>query len=173
MHDLKLSKTVQKIAFALTDGDLSKVDLTCPQCGHFPLTYSYAINQPPRLGFYIHCESCNLLHHFALTSKTVNFREDLILPQFQKLEDEAMEFASGALKDKLYNALQKALTNNPEHPDLFLREILIKWLVEGANRELISIELRALTLSLRTENREREENILLDVADYLSGWAQP
>jgi len=93
MTELELQKAVQKIAFTVTHGDLNQVDLTCPKCGYFPLIYSYALNRPGRFGLYIHCQNCGLLHHFWLGSKPPNFREDLILPYYQELENQAVQFA--------------------------------------------------------------------------------
>jgi len=93
LTDNELLKAVLKIAVAITDGESGDIDLTCPKCGHPALVFSYAINRLPRYGFYIHCKECGLLHHFALASRPSNFRVDLVFPEYQKLEDQAMKFA--------------------------------------------------------------------------------
>ena len=89
----ELLKAVLKIAVAITDGESGDIDLTCPKCDDPGMVFSYAINRLPRHGFYVHCKKCGLLHHFVLGSQPPNFREDLILPEYQKLEDQAMKFA--------------------------------------------------------------------------------
>jgi predicted RNA-binding Zn-ribbon protein involved in translation (DUF1610 family) len=85
-------KKLVEIAIAITHGEHPlQVDLTCPHCGSAELVYSYTIRElPDEYGFYIICPKCRRGQHFNLSPKPPNFREDLILPEFQRLEDEAM-----------------------------------------------------------------------------------
>lgn len=78
------------IAKVITDGDLSTVaDLFCPHCQQKSLFFSFTVIEAPRHGLFIVCKNCKLWMHFSLASRPANFREDLVLEHFQKLEDEA------------------------------------------------------------------------------------
>lgn len=101
MNNLELLKAIQKIAFEITNGDPQRVDFTCPNCGYSPIIFSFALNRPPKVGLYINCRICGLLHHFYLLSKPPNFRAELILPEYQELEDEAMLFADNLGEPRL------------------------------------------------------------------------
>ncbi len=94
---MSLSPEMQKfldIAIVITDGDIKNVDLTCPHCGKYSLIFSFTVNEPPRHGLFIACTECKKQVHYSLTEKPSNFHEDLVLEHFQKLEDEAREFAN-------------------------------------------------------------------------------
>ena len=92
MSNFELTKALQRIAVSITHGEPASIELTCPKCGYSPLVFSYAVNRLPKYGLYIHCKNCKLLHHFILASKPPNFQENLILPEYQILEDQAMQF---------------------------------------------------------------------------------
>jgi hypothetical protein len=84
------SQEMLKIAVELTDGDPTRVDLTCPYCGSGPLTYSYTLRAWAKgYGFYLLCRTCGHCSHYALAEKPPNYRDDLVQPEFQRLEDEA------------------------------------------------------------------------------------
>jgi predicted RNA-binding Zn-ribbon protein involved in translation (DUF1610 family) len=92
MSDQYADKKLVEIAIAITHGDHPlEVDLTCPYCGSANLVYSYTVRQlPDEYGFYILCRNCGRGQHFNLSPKPPNFREDLVIPEFQLLEDEAV-----------------------------------------------------------------------------------
>src|SRR6185503_18461855 len=81
------------IAIVITDGDMNNVNSTCPYCGKHSLIFSFTIIEPPRYGLFIACTECKRVEHFSLTEKPKNFREDFVLEEFQKLENEAHNFA--------------------------------------------------------------------------------
>ena len=73
-----------------------------------------------------------------------------------------------ALQSELYEMLQDAL--GTEQPALSLRESIKSMLAEGTDRDVLSNELRDLSLKLREQDREPEEDVILDVLDFLTGW---
>lgn len=82
------------IAKVVTDGDLSTIaDLSCPHCQQKSLFFSFTVIEVPRHGLFIVCKNCEKWMHFNLATQPTNFSEDLVLEHFQKLEDEAHEFA--------------------------------------------------------------------------------
>ncbi len=83
-----------KLAETITDGNWLDSDLICPKCQSPMIVFSYTRNVPPRYGLFIRCMSCKALRHFSLGNKPPNFRDDLVLPEYQKLENEAIRFAS-------------------------------------------------------------------------------
>jgi hypothetical protein len=96
MSNQDADKKLVEIAVALTHGDRPfDVDLTCPYCGSSNMVYSYTIRQlPDEYGFYLVCRTCRRGQHFNLSPKPPNFREDLVIPEFQLLEDEAVHRSS-------------------------------------------------------------------------------
>jgi hypothetical protein len=84
------SQQMLKIATELIDGDPSRVDLTCPYCGAGPLVYSYTKREWAKgYGFYLGCRVCGHWNHYCLAEKPPNYRDDLVDPEFQRLEDKA------------------------------------------------------------------------------------
>ncbi|MFC1465064.1 MAG: hypothetical protein ACFLMY_09465 [Candidatus Brachytrichaceae bacterium NZ_4S206] len=87
-----------EIAFALIDGDEAQVDLTCPKCQEGRLIFSFTVRElPDQFGFFLVCPHCKTWRHYSLISQPKNFHESKILPEFQRLEDEAVNAARAAL----------------------------------------------------------------------------
>lgn len=91
--DLENFKAIQKVAEVITHGNLNEVDLTCPYCGS-QMLFSFTRGRPGRFGLFIQCKSCQRHAHFNLGAMPPNFRDDLVIEQYQKLEDEAVEGAN-------------------------------------------------------------------------------
>jgi hypothetical protein len=83
------SEAFLKIAIELCDGDLAQTDLTCPSCGASPLAFSFTTFKPHRYGLIILCKNCQHKVHLTISKRPKNFRDDLILPEFQLVEDRA------------------------------------------------------------------------------------
>ena len=95
MSNQAAKKSIHVIAFEITHGDISSAEYSpCPQCGEHHLVFSFTHNRPARFGLFIDCGSCGSLNHFSLSSKPPNFREDLVLDKYQKMENEAKDFAN-------------------------------------------------------------------------------
>ena len=86
-------KKLNAIAFTITDGDLSKVDLLCPFCQKGDLIFSFARSKPPRYSLFLVCTKCGHQQHYILGSKPKNFQDDLVLVKYQALEDQLVKFA--------------------------------------------------------------------------------
>ncbi len=82
-----------KIASIITHGNLIEADLSCPYCHEGSLIFSFTVIDPPRYGLFIACKNCRRTEHFSLQEKPPNFREDLIVEKYQRLEDEAHQIA--------------------------------------------------------------------------------
>jgi transcription elongation factor Elf1 len=84
-----------QIAAVITEGkprnsnDLPEV---CPYCNTPNLMFSFTVIKPPLYGLFIVCKNCGRHQHFTFGTKPSGFREDLILDEFQQLEDEAANF---------------------------------------------------------------------------------
>ncbi|SRR5258708_38417228 len=91
---------LMRVAEVITDGDISSVNLTCPYCNNHSLIFSFTVIEPPRHGLFIVCTECKHRQHFSYGEKPRNFRDDLVLARFQKLEDEAHEFAIEIVRKK-------------------------------------------------------------------------
>jgi len=77
-----------KIASTITHGDLDEVDLTCPYCQKGSLIFSFTVIDPPRYGLFIVCQNCHRAEHFSLGERPPNFRKELVIEEFQRIEDE-------------------------------------------------------------------------------------
>ena len=78
-----------KTASVITHGNLDEVNLTCPYCQKGSLIFSFTVIDPPRYGLFIVCQKCHRFEHFSLGEKPPNFREELVIEEYQRLEDEA------------------------------------------------------------------------------------
>lgn len=83
-------------ATIITHGDLSDPSLLeCPYCQTEQLIFSFALRKSslnPGYGLYLYCRNCNETQHFHLTAeKPKNFREELIMPYFQNLQDQVIQ----------------------------------------------------------------------------------
>jgi hypothetical protein len=88
----KENNMIAKLASDITHGNLNEIDLSCPNCSH-KMIFSFTRNRPGRFGLFIYCLNCRRLQHFRFSVMPPNFRDDLVLEEFQKLENEAMDFA--------------------------------------------------------------------------------
>jgi hypothetical protein len=88
-------KKMNELAFAITHGTPS--DLMCPFCETPHIIFSFTRNKPPRYGLFIECRNCGRRQHFSLGEKPPNFRDDLVLDEYQHLEDEAMRIADNSI----------------------------------------------------------------------------
>ncbi len=66
-------------------------DVLCPVCGHSTLTLSFSRMKSPFYGVFVVCQHCGNGQHLTLSEKPPAFREELVLPEFQKLEDDAVK----------------------------------------------------------------------------------
>lgn len=80
------------VAVAITRGDPKKwPNLKCPHCETANLIFSFTrmrLHKPPWYGLYFVCRHCGESAHFTLGERPPNFREDLVIAKFQRLEDE-------------------------------------------------------------------------------------
>ena len=97
--NLSKIKRMSQIAYAITHGTPTDSDRVCPHCDQPTLVYSFAVSPPPAYSLYIQCESCNVVQHFALDQQPPNFKAELVLPEFQKIEDEAIQRAAQHFKE--------------------------------------------------------------------------
>jgi len=82
-------KLLQKVAITITDGDLANADFLCPICGKSKIIFSFTkIPSSQRFGLFIECRNCGYRQHYGLLSKPKNFREDLVIEEYQELENQ-------------------------------------------------------------------------------------
>ena len=55
------------------------------------------------------------------------------------------------------------------YPALHLREAVKKYLDKGVNRQALLVDLEALRAQVSAE----EEDVVLEVLDFMSGWSSP
>ncbi len=68
-------------------------------------------------------------------------------------------------------AYDRALVS--EDPLAALRAEVVHRLDRGGSRESLLAELEELRRELRRRHRERDEDVVLDVMDFLTGWSSP
>lgn len=68
-------------------------------------------------------------------------------------------------------AFDRALIS--EDPLAALREFVAVRLQGGVSREAVLEELEGLRRELRRRHRERDEDVVLDVMDFVTGWSSP
>jgi len=68
-------------------------------------------------------------------------------------------------------AFDRALIS--EDPLSALRRFVATRLEGGMSRDAVLGELEELRRELRRRHRERDEDVVLDVMDFVSGWASP
>ena len=54
-----------------------------------------------------------------------------------------------------------------------LRNLLLNQVAQGKDRETLTQELTEFALELRAANRESDEELILEVLDFLTGWCSP
>jgi hypothetical protein len=104
-NNISKVKHMSQIAYAITHGTPTDSDRVCPYCDQPALLYSFAVSTPPTYSLYLKCESCNVVQHFALNQKPPNFRPELVLPEFQDLEDQAIRRAAQHSKESEQSSL--------------------------------------------------------------------
>lgn len=85
--DREKQQQLSEIGARFAEGEL--YDRVCPFCGQSALTLSFTRIRPRFYGVFVVCGNCGTGHHITLIDKPAGFRDDLVLPEFQKLEDEA------------------------------------------------------------------------------------
>ncbi len=98
-NNLSKVKRMSQIAYAITHGTPTESDRVCPHCDQPSLIYSFAASTPPTYSLYIKCESCSVIQHFTLDQKPPNFKPELVSPEFQKIEDDAIQRAAQHSKE--------------------------------------------------------------------------
>jgi hypothetical protein len=93
-NNLSKVKRMSQIAYAITHGTPTDSECVCPYCEQPSLIYSFAVSTPPVFSLYVKCDSCNVIQHFALDQKPPNFKPELVLPEFQEIEDGAVRRAA-------------------------------------------------------------------------------
>lgn len=73
--------------------------------------------------------------------------------------------------ERSLEAYERALLS--EQPVLALRAVVEERLSAGHSRDILLGELERLAIELRRQDREADEDAVLDVTDFLSGWASP
>jgi hypothetical protein len=79
-----------EIAEQITHGPADQQkDHLCPYCGESRLIYSFTRIHilPDGYGLFLLCPNCKNSSHFTLSGRPPNFKEEMVLPGFQKLED--------------------------------------------------------------------------------------
>jgi hypothetical protein len=71
----------------------------------------------------------------------------------------------------LDNAFEAAL--HSADPVKQLRELAIERLKKGQAREVVLADFEQVRQQLRAANREKDEDVVMDVMDFLSGWCSP
>jgi hypothetical protein len=89
MSHINVTGKMLRIASIITHGDLADADLSCPICKKGKLIFSFTVIEAPRYGLYIVCRNCRRVIHYSLGEKPPNFREELVIDEYQRLEDEA------------------------------------------------------------------------------------
>ncbi|HEV8555435.1 MAG TPA: hypothetical protein VGR06_03440 [Actinophytocola sp.] len=54
-----------------------------------------------------------------------------------------------------------------------LRDVVAELLAAGADRTRVQEQLEAFRLRLQEQNRENDEDTVLDVLDFVTGWCSP
>ncbi len=91
---IKLRKW-QRLATSITEEEPKHstrlIGMECPNCTGHRLIFSFTKKPPPSegCGLFIVCEDCNDGVHYRLGRRPHGFREELVLVEFQRLEDEA------------------------------------------------------------------------------------
>jgi hypothetical protein len=60
-----------------------------------------------------------------------------------------------------------------DEPTLRLRAVVAQLVAEGISRELLQQELLDWRKDLREHGRDEDEDVVLEVLDFLTGWSSP
>lgn len=75
------------------------------------------------------------------------------------------------ITQRALEAYERALMS--EQPVVALRAVVQERLSTGRSRDSLLGELEQLVNELRRQHREADEDAVLDVTDFLTGWAAP
>lgn len=75
------------------------------------------------------------------------------------------------MSDRWRSLFDAALSS--ERPMKGLRDVVVRLLREGAGRDAVQQSLEDYVEELRGAGREQDEDTVLDVLDFLTGWASP
>jgi hypothetical protein len=93
--NIEIATRMHEIASLICDGEnVAQRNITCPACSGGKLLFAFTFRRlPDQYGLYLVCPSCRMVAHFQLFSRPQNFSEDLVVDDFQALEDQAVRFA--------------------------------------------------------------------------------
>jgi hypothetical protein len=89
---------VQEVMIGLAEGTI--FNPSCPYCGARGLIFSFTFIPPNKYGLFIFCRSCENHSHMRFCRRPPGFNAQLILPEFQELEE------------KVENSVKHLLNNN-------------------------------------------------------------
>lgn len=75
------------------------------------------------------------------------------------------------ITQRAFEAYERALMS--EQPVIALRAVVQQRLSAGQSRDTLRGELEQLVYELRRQHREADEDAILDVTDFLTGWSSP
>lgn len=76
-----------------------------------------------------------------------------------------------AINEDIILAFHQALDSS--RPVMEIRDLVRSELENGVSRSEVFGQLESLRIELRGSDREAEEDVLLDVMDFVSGWSSP
>jgi C4-type Zn-finger protein len=97
--DQERQKKMLAIAIEITDGDIENVSRLCPYCENAQLIFSFTISKTPMYGLFVDCKNCGHREHFSLSSQPPNFRKELVLQEYQNLENQMIKFSQSKKGD--------------------------------------------------------------------------
>ena len=84
----KQRKQMTRIAEDIADGN--PIDFICPYCDEKKIAFSFTLIRNLNMyGLFVICNNCGKGEHFTFSTKPVGFKEELVLEEYQRLEDEA------------------------------------------------------------------------------------
>lgn len=88
MTSMNIEKLLQETVGMILEGDLTKIDLTCPVCNKADITFSFSeIPESQRYGLFVTCKQCKYRIHYNLNSKPKNFSDNYVIKEYQDLEN--------------------------------------------------------------------------------------
>jgi len=91
MNQKEIVDNVVALAMAIAFGDLQSVDRTCHHCKKDQIVFSFAVNKSGLYSLYVECPSCGRRDHHRFGSEPPNFRSELVMDKYQKIEDAIAE----------------------------------------------------------------------------------
>ena len=75
------------------------------------------------------------------------------------------------ITQRAFEPYERALMS--EQPVIELRAVVQQMLAAGRSRESLMAELEQLVHELRRQHRQSDEDVVLDVTDFVTGWSSP